>query len=114
MLKSKIHRATVTESNIDYEGSVSICPILMEAANILPYEQVHLWDIDNGSRLITYALVGQERRICVNGAGAKLIWAPHSIIIATFTEMNSDVAKIFEPTVVMVNIINQIKEVKRG
>jgi aspartate 1-decarboxylase len=114
MLKSKIHRATVTEANLDYEGSVSICPDLMDYANILPFEQVHLWDITNGNRLITYALKGKEKQICVNGAGAKLIDVGDLIIIATFAEMSTDQAKDYDPKVVSVNEFNVLSSVKYG
>src|SRR5690606_33075897 len=75
MLKSKIHRATVTEANLEYEGSVSIDTDLLEAADILPYEAVDLWDCTNGARLRTYAIPGERGsgEICVNGAAAHLI-----------------------------------------
>ena len=70
IFKSKIHRATVTGANIDYEGSISIDPDLMKAADILPYEAVHVWNITNGARLVTYAIEGKESgEICVNGVG---------------------------------------------
>ncbi len=71
MMKSKIHRATVTETNLDYEGSLTIDEDLMDAADILPNEQIHVWDVTNGTRLVTYALVGPRGTgtICVNGAG---------------------------------------------
>ncbi|HJO24844.1 MAG: aspartate 1-decarboxylase [Myxococcota bacterium] len=82
MLKSKIHRATVTEANIEYEGSVTIDRNLLEAANILPYEQVDLYDCTNGTRLQTYAIEGEpgSGEICVNGAAAHLI-KPHDLVI---------------------------------
>jgi aspartate 1-decarboxylase len=83
----------------------------MEKAEILPYEQVHLWDITNGNRLITYALVGKDGEICVNGAGAKLIDVGDLIIIATFAEMDSDRAKIFEPIVVSVDCFNRVTSI---
>ena len=75
MLKSKIHRATVTEANIAYEGSITIDRNLMEAADILPFEQVHVLDIDNGSRLETYVIEGERGSgvICLNGAAARLV-----------------------------------------
>ncbi len=82
MLKSKIHRATVTEANLEYEGSISIDTDLLEAADILPYEAVDLWDCTNGARLRTYAIPGEKGsgEICVNGAAAHLI-KPHDVII---------------------------------
>ena len=82
MLKSKIHRATVTEANIEYEGSVTIDRNLLEAANILPYEQVDIYDCTNGERLRTYAIEGEpgSGEICVNGAAAHRI-KPHDLVI---------------------------------
>ena len=75
IFKSKIHRATVTDANLHYEGSITIDTNLMKMANLLPYEQVHVWDITNGKRLITYVLEGEQNSgtICINGAGAHLI-----------------------------------------
>jgi aspartate 1-decarboxylase len=75
MLKSKIHRVRITEANIDYEGSITIDKQLMEAADILPYEQVHVLDVNNGARFTTYAIEGERGsgEICVNGAAARLV-----------------------------------------
>jgi aspartate 1-decarboxylase len=82
MLKSKIHRATVTEANVDYEGSITIDSDLMKAADMLPYEQVDVLDCTNGARLQTYVIEGQagSGEICVNGAAAHLI-KPHDVVI---------------------------------
>ena len=82
MLKSKIHRATVTEANIEYEGSVTVDRDLLEASNILPYEQVDIYDCTNGNRVTTYAIEGERGsgEICVNGAAAHLI-KPHDLVI---------------------------------
>ena len=82
MLKSKIHRATVTEANLEYEGSVTIDQDLLEAANILPWEQVDIYDCTNGSRIQTYVIAGERgsREICVNGAAAHLV-KPHDLVI---------------------------------
>ena len=90
MFKSKIHRAIVTDADLHYEGSVTISKDLMDAANILPYEQVHIWNVTNGNRLITYALVGKENSgiICINGAGAHLMNPQDIVIIATFAELS--------------------------
>ena len=73
MLKSKIHRATVTDANLNYEGSITIDRNLMKAADILPYEQVHVVDVNNGARLVTYAIEGESSEICLNGAAARLV-----------------------------------------
>jgi len=82
MLKSKIHRATVTEANVDYEGSITIDSDLMKAADLLPYEQVDVLDCTNGARLQTYVIEGEagSGEICVNGAAAHLV-KPHDIVI---------------------------------
>lgn len=86
MLKSKIHRATVTEANVDYEGSITIDEELMEAADILPYEQVHVLDIDTGARLETYAIEGERGSgvICINGAAARLVSEGDKVIIISY------------------------------
>ena len=112
MMKSKIHRATVTETNVDYEGSLTIDEALLEAADILPHEQIHVWDVTNGTRLITYALVGPRGSgtICVNGAGAHVIKPGDLIIIATYTELKNRAAKRHKPCVVFVDGKNRAKE----
>jgi aspartate 1-decarboxylase len=112
MMKSKIHRATVTDSNLHYEGSLSIDRDLMDAADILPNEQIHVWDVTGGARLVTYALPGARGSgvIQVNGAGAHLIKTGHLIIIATFTEMKDRAAKKHVPTVVFVDEHNKVKQ----
>lgn len=112
MFKSKIHRATVTGANLDYEGSLTIDEDLMDAADILPNEQIHVWDVTNGARLVTYALAGQRGTgvICVNGAGAHLVNIGDLIIIATYTTMTNKKAKKHEPTVVQVDGNNVMKD----
>ena len=87
MMKGKIHRATVTEANIEYEGSVTIDKDLLDAADILPYEQVEIWDCTNGNRLTTYALEGERGsgEICINGAAAHLVKPGNIVIIASWT-----------------------------
>jgi aspartate 1-decarboxylase len=112
MMKSKIHRATVTETNVDYEGSLTIDENLLEAADILPNEQIHVWDVTNGTRLITYALAGPRGSgaICVNGAGAHVIKTGDLIIIATYAEMKNRAAKRYEPLVVLVDEKNRARE----
>ena len=112
LLKSKIHRATVTEANLDYEGSISVDQDLLDAADILPNEQVHVWDVTNGTRLITYALSAPSGsgRVCVNGAGAHLIKPGDLVIIATFTQMRTREARKYQPTVVLVDGNNRVRE----
>jgi aspartate 1-decarboxylase len=111
MMKSKLHRATVTETNVDYEGSLTIDTDLLEAADILPHEQIHVWDVTNGTRLITYALAGPRgsRVMCVNGAGAHLINPGDVIIIATFAEIEDAEAKLHQPRVVFLDDNNNVK-----
>ncbi len=113
VFKSKIHRATVTEANLDYEGSISVDQDLLDAADILENEQVHVWDVTNGTRLITYALSAPagSGRVCVNGAGAHLIHPGDLVIIATFTQMRTREARKYQPTVVLVGEGNKPKEV---
>ncbi len=113
MFKSKIHRATVTETNRDYEGSLTIDSNLLDAADILPYEQIHVWDVTNGARLITYALPGERGSgvIQVNGGGAHLMKKGDLIIIATFTELKTRDAKKYEPCVVLVDELNRLLNV---
>ena len=89
VFKSKIHRATVTQADLDYEGSVTIDEALMEAAEIADYEAVHIWNVTRGARLQTYALRGPRGSgvICINGAAAHLMKPGEMVIIATFAEM---------------------------
>ena len=85
MLKSKIHRATVTGADVHYEGSITLDPLLMEAANILPFEQVHVLDVDNGARLVTYAIEGARGagEVILNGAAAQLVEPGNIVIVIT-------------------------------
>jgi aspartate 1-decarboxylase len=111
LFKSKIHRATVTDADLDYEGSVTIDGDLMRAANILPYERVHIWNATNGFRLETYALEGPAGSglICVNGAAAHHAKPGHIVILATFAEArDEDEARNWKPTVVRVDARNRI------
>ena len=89
LLKSKIHRATVTEANIEYEGSVTIDRDLMDAADMLPYEKVDIWNCTNGNRLSTYVIEGERggRQICVNGAAAHLMKPGDLVIIASWADL---------------------------
>ena len=112
MLKSKIHRATVTDANLHYEGSLTIDQDLLDAADILQNEQIHVWDVTSGTRLTTYALSGERGSgvICVNGAGAHLIGKGNIVIIATFTTMKTGEAKRYKPGVVFVTPQNGLRE----
>ena len=112
MLKSKIHRATVTDANINYEGSITIDPKLMQAADILPHEQVHVLNINNGARFTTYAIEGEYGRgdICLNGAAARLAVKGDLVIIITYTNVEEDALRSYEPRIVHVNARNEIVE----
>jgi aspartate 1-decarboxylase len=110
VFKSKIHRATVTHADVSYEGSVSIDADLLEAAHIVPYEAVHIWNVTNGSRLVTYALAGQRGSgtVCVNGAAAHLNRPGDLVILATFADMDPEEARRHTPIVVRVDGDNHI------
>ena len=110
MLKSKIHRARVTDANIDYEGSIAIDRKLMLAADILPYEQVHVLNINNGARFTTYAIEGKEGSgdICLNGAAARLGVRGDIVIILTYAQVPEEEAKNYRPKIVHVNKNNAI------
>jgi aspartate 1-decarboxylase len=110
MLKSKIHRATVTDANINYEGSITIDRKLMAEADILPYEQVHVLNINNGARFTTYAIEGAEGsgEICLNGAAARLAVKGDLVIILTYTQVPEEQVKDYRPRVVHVNAKNKI------
>ena len=111
LFRSKIHRATVTQADLDYEGSVTIDATLMRAADILPYEKVHIWNRTNGSRLETYALEGpvDSGVICVNGAAAHLARPGDMVIIATFAEAADEAeARAWRPIVVHIDAQNRI------
>ncbi|HMI87371.1 MAG TPA: aspartate 1-decarboxylase [Polyangiaceae bacterium] len=110
IFKSKIHRATVTHADVAYEGSVSIDADLLDAAEILPHEAVHIWNVTNGSRLVTYALAGERGSgtVCVNGAAAHLNSPGDLVILATYADMDPAEARVHVPTVVRVDENNRI------
>ncbi len=110
MLKSKIHRARVTDADLHYEGSVTVDPVLMEAADLLPYEQVHLLDIANGSRLETYVIEGERGsgEIVVNGAAAHLIHQGDLIIMVSYAAVSEEEARNQQPHLVYVDDMNRI------
>lgn len=116
MLKSKIHRATVTDANVDYEGSISLDEELMEAAGILPFEQVHIYNITNGARFQTYAIKGERGsgEVCINGAAAHLAKKGHMVIIASYASMEEIEAVRHEPILVYVDAENRIKDIAAG
>ncbi len=115
MLKSKIHRAVVTEANVDYEGSITVDATLMRAADILPFEQVHVLDINNGARLQTYAIEGEAGSgvICINGAAAHLVATGDRVIILSYVQVEEAEARVHRPTLVYVDERNQASRVAR-
>lgn len=113
MLKSKIHRATVTQADLNYVGSITVDKDLMDAANILEYEKVDIVDIDNGNRLQTYVIAGEKgsKIICLNGAAARCVQPNDKIIIMCYCEMDKEEYENHKPQVVFVNEDNSIKEI---
>ena len=113
LLKSKIHRATVTQSDLDYVGSITIDKALMDAAGLLEYEKVQIADIDNGNRFETYIIAGEENSgcICLNGAAAKCVDVGDKVIIMAYAQMQIDEIKSHQPKVVFVNDSNKIIEI---
>ena len=115
MLKSKIHRARVTEVNIDYEGSITIDKKLMEEADILPCEQVQVLNINNGARFTTYAIEGEASgEVCLNGAAARLAAKGDIIIVLSYCYVEDDETRNFTPKLVYVDAKNAITETKRA
>ena len=110
MFKSKIHRATVTEADLHYEGSITIDRNLLKAADIWPNERVEVYNIDNGARFATYALEGEAGSgvICVNGAAAHLARPGHKVIIATYANFDEKDLVGYKPRVVLVNAQNRV------
>ena len=115
MLKCKIHRATVTEAVLHYEGSITIDETLMEAAGLIEYEQVHIYNIDNGNRFSTYVIRGERDSgvICVNGAAARKVSRGDLLIIANYAAYDEKELADFRPTLVYVDGKNRITSVKR-
>jgi aspartate 1-decarboxylase len=112
MCKSKIHRATVTQADLDYEGSIAIDTDLLKAADVLPYEMVQIFDINNGERFETYAIPGEagSGTMCVNGAAARLVQRGDLLIVLSYTMMEDKEALGHKPRVVFVDSRNQIVE----
>jgi aspartate 1-decarboxylase len=113
MLKSKIHRATVTDCNLHYAGSITIDSELMEEADLLPHELVHVLDVDNGNRLETYVIEGVygSREICVNGAAARLVQPRDRVIVVSYGVYDRSELDLHEPRVVHVDEENRILRV---
>jgi aspartate 1-decarboxylase len=111
MLKSKIHRARVTDADVNYEGSLTLDSALLEAADILPFEQVHVWNVTRGTRLTTYAIAGEPGAgvVCANGAAAHLARPGDVIIVATFADIEDGAARSHRPREVLVDERNHIR-----
>jgi aspartate 1-decarboxylase len=112
LMKAKIHRARVTEANLAYEGSITIDKSLLEASGIFAHEQVHVVDIDNGERFVTYVIEGKSGSgvMCVNGAAARLVSVGDRIIVIAYGQCSRDEAKSHRPRVVLVDDKNSIKD----
>lgn len=115
MLKSKIHRATVTQSALDYIGSITVDEALMEAAGLTEYEKVEIADVDNGARFSTYVICGEANSgiICLNGAAARMVSTGDKVIIMSYAQMTPEEIKKNPPKVVFVNDDNTISRITR-
>jgi aspartate 1-decarboxylase len=111
--KSKLHRATVTEANVHYAGSVTLDAELMKAADLVPYEQVHVVDVDNGARLVTYCIQGEpgSGTVCINGAAARLIAEGDKVIIISYAQLAAEELEAFAPKVVTLDARNRVLQV---
>ena len=114
MLKSKIHRAKVTDADVNYEGSLTLDPSLLKAADIVPFEEVHVWNVTRGTRFRTYAMLGEagSNVVCANGAAALLVEPGDLVIIATFMHVDDEDVKDFHPRIVHVDDQNRVRTVK--
>ncbi len=112
MMKGKLHRATVTEANLEYEGSVGIDADLMKAAGILPHEQVDIYNVDNGERFTTYAIKekGGSGAVCVQGAAAHKVNVGDKVIIVAYAQMSEEEAVNFKPKAILLDENNEIKQ----
>lgn len=115
-LKSKIHRATVTDANLAYEGSLTLDPGLMEAARLDPYEQVHVLNLNTGSRLETYVIPGKRGAgdVCLNGAAARLGQKGDAVLVLSYAVMDPPPGASYAPDVVRVDAFNRVIEVRKG
>lgn len=114
MLKCKLHRATVTDADLNYEGSISIDPKLCEAAGLHKFEKVDIYNCNNGARFSTYVIHGKENEICLNGAAARLVHRGDLVIIASYCSVEESKASSHEATVVLVGEGNRIKKIAKG
>ena len=110
LMRCKIHRATVTEADLNYEGSVSIDPALIEAAGLMLHEKVDILNCNNGARFTTYVIKGKKGQVCLNGAAARLVQKGDLVIIVAYGQLSLKEAKNFKPCVVFVDSKNRPKE----
>ncbi|MFN2266682.1 MAG: aspartate 1-decarboxylase [Desulfonatronovibrio sp.] len=113
-LQAKIHRVILTGADLNYEGSISICPELLEASGIMPFEQVDVYNLDNGERLTTYVIEGEKGQIKLNGAAAHKGKAGQKVIIAAYVGLDRDEVYSHKPTLVFVDDKNKVREVSNG
>ena len=113
MLRTKIHRATVTGADLSYEGSVSICPDLIKATGLLINEKVDIYNCNNGARFSTYVIKGRKGEICLNGAAARHVQKGDLVIICSYCGLSMEEARKHEPQVVFVDEKNRIKEKRK-
>ncbi len=109
MLRAKIHRATVTGADLNYEGSVSVCPDLIKASGLLINEKVDIYNCNNGARFSTYIIKGNKGEICLNGAAARHVQKGDLVIMCSYCSMSLEEARSHEPVVVFVNEKNKLK-----
>ena len=116
MLRSKIHRVSVTECDIEYEGSLTLDPNLMHEAGMVPYERIDVYDVDNANRFSTYLIEGRpgSAECCVNGAAARLVDLGDKLILASYCTVEEKDVATHQPQVVLVGENNRIKEIKRA
>lgn len=112
LCKAKLHRATVTQAELEYEGSISLDARLMQAAGILPFELVHVLDVANGNRFETYAIQEppDSGTVCVNGAAARLVQVGDPVIVIAYAQMTPEEARAHRPRIVLLDAKNRIKE----
>ena len=113
MMYSKIHRATVTNADLTYEGSVSIDKNLIKRAKLFVNQKVDILNCNNGARFSTYVIEGEKGEVCLNGAAARHVQKGDTVIIVAYASMDIEEAKIFEPTVVFVDDKNRFKEIRK-
>ena len=110
LLKSKIHRATVTDANLNYTGSISLGPEFLKTADLLEFEKVDIYNCNNGERFHTYVILGQPGEVCLNGAAARKVQPGDIVIIASYAEYDEDEAQAHKPLLVYVDERNAIRD----